>query len=701
YHAYYGKRLTAKKLAAIGEPKFRWIGYHGSDNKQANFQPEFSFFDGYNIFENVVKASFSDGVRSLDLVYSGHKAYKDTLEVVLKDRKYRFSAVLKYRIHYNYNMLEKSVIYRNDGKKIAVKLEDYNSGSITLPAGNYNLATFYGGWIKEMTMSFGPLKAEKKIIESRTGQSSHIFNPSFFLTREDGILEEKGEYFYGQLLWGGGHKISFERRFYDVTVITAGVNSFDAAITLRPGCAYETPGFLLGYSDRGTGKMSRQMHDFYRDNVIPKDNINDHNRVLVNSWEAFYFSINEEKLLKLADRAKEAGAEILVVDDGWFRRKDNDRNSLGDWFPVREKFPHGMKWFGKQVKAKGLKFGIWLEPECVNTDSEIYRKHPDWVYHFPGRPRYQMRNTLVLDLRKKEVVEYLKKTIKRVITEYDPDYVKWDMNRYISETGPGTKDESPYVEHVNAACELMDYLKSLKPGLILEGCAGGGGRMSGGYLAHVDQMWASDNNDPFMRQYIQYGTSLFYPAQVMCCHVADSPYNLTGRASKAEYRIRTAMAGNFGTEANLLEWNRKDLSVLKENISVYKSIRDIIYRGDLYRLENPYAGERVSFMYVSKDKASAVLFAYNNGKGAFNTPKSICHIGHFEGAGRIAESGKNPLKDKIRLAGLRPGTIYEVEIEGKKMKSRGIKLMKTGLKVDVNKPQDSAVIIMKHAEGNY
>jgi alpha-galactosidase len=270
------------------------------------------------------------------------------------------------------------------------------------------------------------------------------------------------------------------------------------------------------------------------------------------------------------------------------------------------------------------------------------------------------------------------------------------MNRYVSEAGPGSTDESPYIEHVKAVYELMDYLKSLKPGIILEGCAGGGGRMSGGFLAHVDQMWASDNNDPFMRQFIQYGTSLFYPAQVMCCHVADSPYNLTHRASTAKYRIRTAMAGNLGTEGNLLEWNKKDLITLKDNIALYKSVRDIIYSGDLYRLESPYEGERVSFMYVTKDKTRAVLYAYNNGKNAFSTPDSICHIGHFKGADTCTQSG--PVKKmggRIRLAGLRPAAVYEVDIEGKVTRAKGSALMKAGIKVPVNKPQDAAIIMIR------
>ncbi len=584
YNAYYGRKLSPKESAAVSEPVFKEIGYHMVDNMKSNYSPEINIYDGYNVFENTLKASLSNGTKSLDCAYSGHTIKDNVLKVTLKDKLYNISIVLSYKVHFEYNLIEKSIVINNNEKKLNVTLETFNSGELMLPAGRYNLGTFHGGWIKEMSLTFEEITHGRKVIESRTGHSSHIHNPSFFITKDAKVSEDSGEYYYGQLLWGGDFRFTFEKRFYDTVSFTGGINSFDGNATLKPGKVFETPALILGFSDKGAGKMSRQLHDFYRDKIMLKEKLDDHKRVLVNSWEAFYFSINEDKLLKLADKAKEIGAEILVVDDGWFRRKDNDGNSLGDWYPVKEKFPNGMAEFGRKVKAKGLKFGIWLEPEAMNTDSGLYRKHQDWCYHFKGRPDKEMRHTVTLNITKKEVKEYLKKMIHRVITEYKPDYVKWDMNRYVSETGAidGTQAQ---LEHMKAAYELMDYLKSLNPAIILEGCAGGGGRMSGGMFSHVDQMWASDNNDPFCRQIIQYGTSLFYPAQVMCCHVADSPYGLTGRASTPLFRVRTAMAGNLGTEANLLEWKDEEIAVLKREVALYKSVRDIIYTGDLFRIE--------------------------------------------------------------------------------------------------------------------
>jgi alpha-galactosidase len=486
------------------------------------------------------------------------------------------------------------------------------------------------------------------------------------------VSEYSGEYFYGQLLWGGNWKFTFEKRLYDAVTFNGGVNNFEGSITLKPGKEFITPPLILGYSGKGTGQMSRDLHDFYRQEVLPRENIKNLKRVLVNSWEAFYFDINEEKLLRLADTAVDIGAEILVVDDGWFRGRNDDSSSLGDWVPAQKKFPDGMKAFGDKVKAKGLKFGIWLEPEMVNPNSELYREHPDWCYHNEGRGRIEMRHQLVLDITRPEVFAYVKAMIHRVITEYRPDYVKWDMNRYISQTTSGNIEGSTvWIEHMKAAYELMAYLKSLNPSIILEGCAGGGGRFSGGVLKYVDQMWTSDNNDPFNRQFIQYGTSLFYPAVSMCCHVADSPYGLTGRSSKPQFRIRTAMAGNFGTEAGLLKWSKKDLGILKREIALYKNIRETVYSGDLYRLESPYNGSRVSFMYVSKDKANAAFYIYNTDKKPSNPGKLV-------------------------LKGLDKKATYEFVLGKARLKKTGDFMLKTGLQLPALKFQDVLIIkIMK------
>lgn len=682
YNAYYGKRLNTAALKKFAEPVIKEVAYHMVDNMRSNYMPEVNIFDGYNVFENTIKITLSNGVRSLDCSYAGHSINGDTLTVKLKDRKYGILLLISYKVHYDYNLIEKSITIKNIDSKLKAVLETFNSGDLMLPPGRYNLGFFHGGWIKEMSLRLEEISYGRKVIESRTGHSSHIHNPSFFVTKDDKVREEEGEYFYGQLMWGGSFKFTFEKRMYEAVNMTAGVNAFDGCPDLKPGEEFTTPSFIIGYSDSGLGKMSRLLHDYYRDKILKPEMVRNKERILSNSWEAFYFSTTEEKLLKFADKAKDIGAEILVVDDGWFRRRDNDANSLGDWIPIKEKFPNGMREFGNNIKEKGLKFGIWLEPECMNTDSNLYRKHPNWCYRFEGRPDKEMRHTVTLNITKAPVKKYLKDMIRRVINEYDPDYVKWDMNRYISETGI-CKGSQAQLEHVKAAYELMDYLKSLKPSVILEGCAGGGGRMSGGFLAHTDQMWASDNNDPFCRQTIQYGTSLFYPAISMCCHVADSPYCLTGRKSTALFRLRTAMAGNLGTEANLLEWSGNDIEIFKKEIITYKSVRDIIYYGDLYRLESPYESTRVSLMYVSKDKKRAVVFSYNCG---MELTKSVNGVDPKI----VVKAGGNAI-----LRGLEAGHEYTVSGSNADTVMTGRELMTKGIGLALKKVQDSAVLILE------
>ncbi|MBP7792574.1 MAG: alpha-galactosidase [Candidatus Goldbacteria bacterium] len=668
FNAYYGRKLNNTQKKKIREPAFKEIGYHSSDNLKSNFMPEINVYDGYNVFENTIKCTFSDGDRSVDYEYSVYEIKNNTLRIKLKDKKYDFYMILNYVVHYEHNLIEKSVTFENMEKSVKAVLETFNSGELILPAGKYFLGFFYGSWINEMTLRVEEISYGKKVLESRTGNSSHIHNPSFFISRTSDLSEDTGEIYYGQFLWSGNWKFVFERRFHDVLLFTGGINSFDGFMTLDAGMKFTTPSLIIGYSDAGLSKMTHNLHDFYRDKILSQTVFNDTNRVLVNSWEAFYFDINEEKLLKLADVAGYIGAEIFVVDDGWFRGRNDDTSSLGDWKPAKNKFPGGMKNFIQKVKDKGLKSGIWIEPEMVNPHSELYKKHPDWCYHFPGRKRIEMRHQLVLNVTKKEVKDYVKRVLKYVIEEFDPDYVKWDMNRYISQAGAfNLKNVPVWIEHTKVVYELMEYLKSLKPELILEGCAGGGGRFNGGIFKYVDQMWTSDNNDPFCRQYIQYGTSLFYPAIAMCCHVADSPYGLTGRKSKLPFRIHTAMAGNYGIEANLLKWSKRELDTLKNEIAFYKEIRDVIYYGDLYRMENPYESKRVSFIYVSKDKKKAALFVF-------------------------AMDELNEKESKIRLKGLNPAMKYSLTIKNKNAVLNGRELMEKGIKIPVYKKQDSIII---------
>ncbi|HDQ25374.1 MAG TPA: hypothetical protein ENN43_01340 [bacterium] len=665
YHAYYGKNLSAGARAALKEPGKKELAYHSPSNRGISLLPEIEIYDGHNVFENTLKIKVSGSGYASDFVYRSHKISGNRLDIALKDRKYPVYVILHYEVYPDNNIIRRSITVNNRGSA-TLHLENYYSGCLALPAGDYKAGCFHGSWANEMNMIFEPLTAGKKVLESRTGNPGHLHNPSFFITRAKNMSEENGEYYYGQLFCGGNWKLVFEKRFYGAVCVTGGINDFNGPVTLKPGGSFTTPDFITGFSSGGLGQMSRDVHDFHRQHTLPQANIHNYRRILVNSWEAFYFSVDEKKFERLADAAVKTGAELVVIDDGWFGGRYSDRTSLGDWEENRKKFPSGIRALARKVREKGLMFGIWIEPEMVNPESALYKKHPGWCHHYAGRKKTEMRNQLVLNISKSSVRKYLKRVIGRIIKKYDPDYIKWDMNRYMSEVSGG---EKAWRGHTEAVYELMSYLRALKPSIILEGCAGGGGRFAPAFMKYTDQMWTSDNNDPFSRLYIQHSASLFYPAQAMCCHAADSPYGITGRASRTQFRIHAAMAGNFGTEADITRWNAADLKLLAENIEIYKGIRDIIFTGDLYRLEPPHDGARVSFMYVSKNKKRAVVYAFMQAK-------------------------PGPKPGPLKLKGLKAGAVYEIDFGEMKKSARGDELMKRGLDAGVRKTQDSAVITL-------
>ncbi|MGD0565757.1 MAG: alpha-galactosidase [Candidatus Goldiibacteriota bacterium] len=661
YHIYYGAK-EGKKTA----PRFSWFGYHDSDRRQ-NMLPEAEIYDGRNVFENTLKVSFPGNLRIAQCVYSGHIIKDNSLEVVMSDKKRGFSAILRYLVRGKYGLIEKSIIIKNTARRGGAVVENCYSGSLVLPPGNYDLGYLSGAWAKEAYLTVEKLNPGKKVIESRTGNSSHLFNPSFFITPAGAASEITGDVYFGQLLWSGNFKFTFEKRFHGAVAAHCGINDFDSRIILKPGEEFTTPAFLFGFVDSGLGAMSRALHDYYREEVMPAENRNKTTPVPANSWEGFYFGINEKSVRRLAEKAAEAGAEALIIDDGWFGKRNDDKTSLGDWEPDGAKFPSGMKSISKYIKSLGLKFGIWIEPEMVSPKSILYRKHPEWAYGFKGIKSSLMRNQLVLNITKPAVMEFIKKLLKKITLDYGADFIKWDMNRYISEAGADNLEygKPAWIEHARKFYELMGALRKLKPGIVIEGCAGGGGRFDGEMLKYADCIWTSDNTDALDRQFIQYGISLFYPARAMDSHVSDVPNWFTKRSIPLSFRLATAMAGNFGIQANILKWKSGEFRELKESIIKYKRIRDIIFFGDLHRLSSPYTSKTPAVMYVSKDSSRGVIFAYNTGKkcDALFYPEAL----------------KNELK--YRVSGGKKETI-----------SAGSVIMKKGIKVGFNGVYDSSII---------
>jgi alpha-galactosidase len=402
--------------------------------------------------------------------------------------------------------------------------------------------------------------------------------------------------------------------------------------------------------------------------------------VLYNSWEATTFNVEEAGQKALADKAARLGVELFVVDDGWFGKRNNDRAGLGDWFVNKEKFPNGLNGLISHVQSKGMKFGLWVEPEMVNADSDLYRAHPDWVIHFPGRPRSELRHQMVLNLARDDVKEYLFGVLDKLASEYRIAYFKWDMNRAISEPGwPGVavpEQRTLWVKYTRNFYELLDRLRAKHPGLEIESCSGGGGRIDLGVLRRVDEVWPSDNTDAFDRLRIQEGFTMAYTPKIMSAWVTDVP-NMNGRSTPLPYRFLVAMQGALGIGANLNKFTDADFALGSRLVEVYKRIRATVQLGDLYRIISPRSGDMTANAWVSRDGNQAVLFAFRHGQ-QFNTPAA-----------------------PVRLRGLDEKALYRIDsvVDGKLVsrhkEASGAYLMNSGLTLNLRGDYDAAAIILE------
>jgi alpha-galactosidase len=460
--------------------------------------------------------------------------------------------------------------------------------------------------------------------------------------------------------------------------VTGGFNSFDFAYPLKPGESLETPPFYAGYSGSGFGGASRTMHRFERERILPGGGESRLRPVLYNSWEATTFNVDEAGQTALADKAARLGVEMFVMDDGWFGARNNDRAGLGDWFVNPQKFPQGLKGLIGHVNGLGMDFGLWVEPEMVNANSDLYRKHPDWVMNFPDRPRSELRNQMVLNLARDDVKEYLFGVLDKLAGEYNVRYFKWDMNRAFSE--PGWPEMAPadqrklWVRYDRNLYEIMDRLRARHPKLEIESCSGGGGRVDLGILQRVDEVWPSDNTEAFDRLRIQEGFTQAYAPKIMSAWVTDVP-NMNGRSTPLDFRFLTAMQGALGVGANLNKWTERDSAMAARMIALYKRIRPTVQTGNLYRLASPGANDVTVNQYVAADGAQAVVFAFRHSQ-QYNTAAPT-----------------------IRLRGLDERAVYRVtSIDGKLLEKQpqlsGAYLMRAGLNVNLRGDFDSTAVIL-------
>lgn len=614
--------------------------FSGFDRANSVTPLEYVAFGGGLVTEPSLKVAFPDGGRDLVLRYAGHEMTAEGIRVRLKDISAEVHVELTYGMDKATGMLSRSARVYNRTRR-PLRIDQMAAATLNLPfADDYELHYLTGRWAGEWTVQKRPLEAGSTVLESRLGMTGSQNNPWFAVGRKDVSEEENGPVWFGALAWSGSWRMVVEKDILGHSRITAGYNPFDFAYLLKPGESLETPVFYAGYSPDGMGGASRRMHRFQRTVILPGAPAPKLRPVLYNSWEATEFAVTEQGQVALAEKAATLGVERFVMDDGWFGKRNNDRAGLGDWTVNREKFPQGLTPLIRRVRELGMEFGLWVEPEMVNPDSDLYRAHPDWVINFKGRPRSEGRNQMVLNLARKEVCDYIIKSLDLLLSENDIAFLKWDHNRSWSEPGwperPVAEQQRLYVDYTRHLYAILAEIRRRHPRVEIESCAGGGGRVDLGIMRFSDQVWPTDNTDPFDRLKMQDGFSQAYMPGVMMAWVTASPNWVNKRSTSLEYRFLSAMQGCLGIGDNLNHWTPDEFATAKRLIAEYKAVRPTVQRGDLYRLISPQDNSpRSATLSVSDTRRQAVLFAFLHSSSKFE-PAPLLQLRGLEPQTRYA-----------------------------------------------------------------
>ena len=601
---YWGAKLgSADDYLQPPEP----VGYASFNGEGHLAREEYPGWNGINYTEPCLKLSFADGVRDVLLRFETASFTGEQLTVVLRDEVYPLEVRLQYRVHPAEDLIERWAEVYNRGQQ-AVQLERVFSAQLHFPEWDqpYRLTHLTGRWNDEFHLRRDRLTHGVKVLESRRMTTSHHHNPWFALDCGEAV-EDRGDVWFGCLAWSGNWKLTAEVTDFLSTRINLGLNDWDFIWQLQPGEMLTTPAVLAGFTSDGFGAASRRLHDYIRRHVLPHGEcLHD---VLYNSWEATLFDVDEASQSGLAELAAAMGVELFVMDDGWFHGRNNDRAGLGDWWPDVQKFPAGLNSLIQKVNGLGMKFGLWVEPEMVNPDSDLYRAHPDWVLHFPTRGRTLARNQLMLNLARSDVQDHLIGLLDRLLGEHNIAFIKWDMNRNASE--PGWPDaprdaREVWLRYVQGLYRVWGELQKRHPQVIFQSCSGGGGRADLGILRFADQIWPSDNTGAAARLNIQQGFSQVFPANVMEAWLTDAD---RGRLPLS-FRFHVSMCGALGVGGNLTAWSAEERLEAAHWIAVYKTIRSIVQLGDQYRLRLPQDGVFSAVQYMDKEQRKGVLFAF-------------------------------------------------------------------------------------------
>ena len=608
-HVYYGKRIEdimgAEELLRTQEAPFTPAT---NDRERVTFMDSFPWeysSHGVGDFrESSVRVKDRNGCSAVMLTYLSHEIYKgkrpleglpatfgtadqvETLEITCLDKSLGLRAVLSYSVFQDTDAIARSVRFENTGNG-ALWLEKTMSSCLDMDNRDFEAITLHGGWARERHMERKPIGHGKFSVSTLRGESSHQEHP-FLALVTPGTDQDQGEVYGFHLVYSGNFLMQAEVNQFDGVRVVAGINPEDFSWKLEAGEVFQTPEVILTYSAVGIGAMTRSLHSLYRDHLIRSPYLHKKRPILINNWEATYFDFDEKKLLDIAKESASLGIEMLVMDDGWFGNRCDDSRALGDWQVNEEKLKGGLRKLVEQVNALGMKFGIWLEPEMISEESELYREHPDWALAVPGRKPTLSRDQYVLDISRKEVRDYIMEQVFSVLHSANIEYVKWDMNRPLSDLGsaalPGDRMGELYHRYVLGVYEMQERLIEEFPDLLLENCSGGGGRFDPGMLYYSPQIWCSDDTDAVERLSIQESTAMIYPLSTMGAHVSVCPNHTVGRNTPFETRGYVALAGTFGYELDITKLSAEDKAIVTRQTAMYHRFHDLVREGQYYRL---------------------------------------------------------------------------------------------------------------------
>ncbi len=677
-HVYYGRRLEEHRmgyLLRLGEPPFVPSKNKGDRiSFMDSFPMEYPAQGVGDYREAALKVRTEGGHRACLPVYMSHEIFKgkkkipglptsfgeesecSTLEITCRDALLNLTVVLSYSVFEEQDVITRHTVVGNDGQE-KLYLENVSSMSLDMDNREFEALTLHGSWARERHKQRRKLGIGYQGTSSGRGESGHQNHP-FMALMAAGCTQEHGEIYGVQMMYSGNFDIRTEVSQFNSVRWQAGIGTRDFCWVLVPGEKFYAPEALLTFSAEGIDGMTANYHGFIRKHVLRGKYKDKKRPILINNWEATYFEFNTEKLLNIAKQAAELGIEMLVMDDGWFGKRNLDNCSLGDWTVNEEKLPGGLSHLVEEVNKLGMKFGIWFEPEMVSPDSDLYRAHPDWAIAVPGREAGMARTQYVLDFSREEVVDCIWKQMEAVLKSANVEYVKWDMNRPLSDLGssglPAEKQGELAHRYMLGVYELQERLVSNFPDLLLENCSGGGARYDAGMLYYSPQIWCSDDTDAVERLAIQEGTAMIYPLSTMGAHVSDCPNHAVGRITPFETRGYVALAGTFGYELDVTRIPKEDREMIPEQVALYHKYNDLVREGDYYRLESAQDNHLFDcWQVVSKDKKESM----------------VTWIQVLGGASRHSRN--------LRLKGLAPDKYYRIENEDVVL--RGDSLMYAGI----------------------